>query len=60
MTTSSDGCVVVVKEEERTSPKDLFISSDCLKHNLKSKKFIKHKTLKYNNNAVYVLKEDLS
>ena len=60
MTTSSDGCVVVVKAEEKTTPKDLFISNDCLRHNLKYKKFIKHKTLKYNNNPVYILKEDLS
>ena len=60
MTTSNDGCVVVVKAEEKTSPKDLFISIDCLKHNLIAKKFTKHKTLKYNNSPVYVLSEDLS
>ena len=59
MTTSSDGCVVVVKAEERTNPKDLFISDDCLKRNLKFKKFIKHKVLKYNDSPVYILEEDL-
>jgi len=57
ITTSNDGCVVIVSAEEKTAPKDIFISSDCLKRNLKAKKFIKHKTLKYNDSPVYVLKE---
>jgi hypothetical protein len=60
MTTSNDGCVVIVKAEERTNDKDIYISSDCLAQNLKFKKFIKHKTLKYNDESVYVLKEDVS
>ena len=59
MTTSSDGCVVIINSEEKTDNKDIFLSSDCLKFNVKNKKFIKHKVLKYNNSPVYVLKEDM-
>ena len=59
MTTSNDGCVIIVKAEEKTSHKDIYISPDCLKQNLKAEKFIKHETLKYNDSAVYVLKEDM-
>lgn len=59
MTTSNDGCVVIVKAEEKTNHKDIYISSDCLGRNVKAEKFIKHETLKYNDSPVYVLKEDV-
>tara|TARA_R110000824_G_scaffold55138_5_gene152032 strand:+ start:1621 stop:1803 length:183 start_codon:yes stop_codon:yes gene_type:complete len=59
ITKSSDGCVVIVKSEEKTDKTDMFLSTDTLKCNIESKRFIKHKTLSYNGNSVYILKEDM-
>ena len=60
MTTSSDGCVVIVNAEAKTDHTDVIISPDCLNQNVKRGKFTKHKTLKHNGKPVYVLTEDLN
>ena len=59
MTTSNDGCVINVSSEDRTHPNDIFMSRSTLEANVKNGKFVKHQSLKYNDNSVYVLKEDL-
>tara|TARA_Y100000310_G_scaffold340160_1_gene435012 strand:- start:1311 stop:1493 length:183 start_codon:yes stop_codon:yes gene_type:complete len=59
MTKSSDGCVVIVKSESKSDKTDIYLSKDTLRFNVENGKFVKHKTIKYNGNPVYVLKEDL-
>jgi len=59
LTKSNDGCVVVIKAEKKTDPSDAFISESTFKINLENKTFIRHKTLTYNNNPIYVYHEDL-
>ena len=59
MTTSEDGCVVIVNEERKTSQTDVIISSDCLDQNVKNRKFTKHATLRHKDKPVYVLTSDL-
>lgn len=59
MTTSTDGCVVIVSEKRKTDKNDVIISRDCLNKNVSARKFTKHKTLIHNDKSVYVLTEDL-
>mgnify|MGYP001157261594 FL=1 len=59
MTTSEDGCVIIVSEEKKSETTDFFISQDCLNKNVKNKEFTEHKTLKHNDKPVYVLTQDL-
>tara|TARA_B100001778_G_scaffold281244_1_gene246303 strand:+ start:210 stop:431 length:222 start_codon:yes stop_codon:yes gene_type:complete len=59
MTTSSDGCVIIVSEDKKTEQTDFFISEDCLAQNIKNVMFTKHKTMVHNDKPVYVLTSDL-
>ena len=59
MTTSNDGCVVIVDSEEKTDHTDVIISPDCLNRNVEKGKFTKHEKLKHNGKPVYVLTSDL-
>lgn len=59
MTKSNDGCVIIVKNNEKTERGDMLISPQVLKRNVKQGTFTKSKHLKHNGEAVYVLTEDL-
>lgn len=58
ITKTEDDCVVIVKSADKTEKTDMFLSADTLKRNVENRRFIKHKTLKYNGSPVYVRKED--
>ena len=60
MTSSNDNCVIIVSAEEKTHHNDVFLSEATLNANIKNNQFIKHETLKYNNQPVYILKEDMA
>ena len=59
LTKSNDNCVVIVKAENKTNPSDFFISQDTLDKNIESKTFIKHETLKFEGESVYVHRDDI-
>jgi hypothetical protein len=59
LTKSDDDCIVIVKSKDKSHKTDVFLSNDTLKHNVSAETFIKHKTLSYNGNSVYILKEDM-
>jgi len=59
ITKSKDGCVVIIKAEKKTEQTDVFISQATFKKNIESQTFVKHATLTYNNNPIYIYHEDL-
>tara|TARA_Y100000361_G_C10932660_1_gene224693 strand:+ start:292 stop:492 length:201 start_codon:yes stop_codon:yes gene_type:complete len=59
LTKSNDNCVVIVKSEKKTNQNDFFISQATLDRNIQEKVFIKHETLKFEGESVYVHKNDL-
>lgn len=59
MTKSNDGCVVIVRHNEKTERGDMLISPQVLKANVKRGTFTKSNHLKHNEEAVYILTEDL-
>ena len=59
ITKSKDGCVVLVKAEKKTEHTDVFISESTFKKNIASKTFVKHETLSFNNNPIYIYHEDI-
>jgi len=59
LTKSNDNCVVIVKAENKTNPNDFFISQATLDKNIKTKTFVKHETLKFEGESVYVHRDDI-
>ena len=59
LTKSNDNCVVIVKAEKKTNQNDFFISQATLDRNIQEKVFIKHETLKFEGESVYVHHNDL-
>ena len=59
ITKSKDGCVVIIKAEKKTEQTDVFISQSTFEKNIANKTFVKHSTLSYNNNPIYIYHEDL-
>ena len=59
LTKSNDNCVVIVKAEKKTNPNDFFISQATLDRNIQEKVFIKHETLKFEGESVYVHRDDI-
>ena len=59
ITKSKDGCVVLIKAEKKTEQTDVFISESTFKKNIENKTFIRHATLTYNNNPIFIYHEDL-
>ena len=53
------GPVVVDVPKDKTNPNDFFISQATLDKNIKSKTFIKHETLKFEGESVYVHRDDI-
>ncbi|MBQ45629.1 MAG: hypothetical protein CMK37_08240 [Porticoccaceae bacterium] len=59
LTKSNDNCVVIVKAEKKTNQNDFFISQATLDRNIQEKVFIKHETLKFEGESVYVHQNDI-
>lgn len=59
ITKSNDGCVVAFQAEEKTHKTDFFIGESTMQKNIDSKTFIRHTTLQYNNQPIYIYHEDI-
>ena len=50
---------MLIKAEKKTEHTDVFISESTFKKNIASKTFVKHETLSFNNNPIYIYHEDI-
>ncbi len=59
ITKSNDGCVIAFRSEKKTDKHDFFIGETTMKKNIDSKTFIRHNSLQYNNQPIYIYHEDI-
>jgi len=59
ITKSKDGCVVAFQAEQKTHQTDFFIGESTMQKNIDSKTFVRHATLQYNNQPIYIYHEDI-
>jgi hypothetical protein len=59
ITKSNDGCVIAIRSDDKTDKHDFFIGETTMKKNIDNNTFIRHTTLQYNNEPIYIYHEDI-